>query len=380
MTDELELLRRHRDEPDPPSDERTAVAREALNCAIRREARLAGGAADRTPRRARRRLGWPARTAITAAIAVLVLAAGITLRSGSNTSPALAAPAVLERLAHVAASQSSAVPGPGQYLYTASRSLTGGTTVLPGQVVCNAFFEEYRQNWIASDGEGLFTETDGPPRYLSPQDAANCRFAPAQGGAFVGTSRTWAARGCLSIDPVPLGKLPTNPATLRRRLLTGKVEGGPPGADEAFTQVGDLLRETDASPALRAALYRAAAGLRDVKFLGNVTDKLGRHGLALAIDSHGFRHELIFSPRTAALLGSQDTLIGHAPGIHARRGTVLDWSAYLGERVVDRLPAKPPLPLSPPCVTRGATSRAVPGRPQDSVMVGSAARPALPRR
>jgi hypothetical protein len=183
----------------------------------------------------------------------------------------------------------------------------------------------------------------------------------------------------LSIDPGPLGKLPRNPAALRRRLLTGKVEGGPPGADEAFTQVGDLLRETDASPALRAALYRAAAGLRGVKFLGNVTDKLGRHGLALAIDSHGFRHELIFSARTAALLGSQDTLIGHAPGIHARHGTVLDWSAYLGGRVVDRLPAKPPLPLSPPCVRRGGTSRAVPGRPQDSVMVGSAARPALPR-
>jgi len=49
--------------------------------------------------------------------------------------------------------------------------------------------------------------------------------------------------------------------------LTGKVEGGPPGPAEAFTQVGDLLRETDASPALRAALYSAAAGLAGVKSL-----------------------------------------------------------------------------------------------------------------
>jgi hypothetical protein len=41
-------------------------------------------------------------------------------------------------------------------------------------------------------------------------------------------------------------------------LSAGKIEGGPPGPAENFTQIGDLLRETDASPALRSALYQVA--------------------------------------------------------------------------------------------------------------------------
>lgn len=129
---------------------------------------------------------------------------------------------------------------------------------------------------------------------------------------------------------------------------------------------------------MRAALYRAAAGLPGVRFLGTVSDKLGRGGLALAIAGGGIRHELIFSAQTSALLGSEDILIGRAPGIHAHRGTVLSWSAYLAGRVVDRLPANAPLALSPPCVKGGARFLTVPGRPQDSVIVGTSAR-AAPR-
>jgi hypothetical protein len=190
-------------------------------------------------------------------------------------------------------------------------------------------------------------------------------------GSFAaGTSNTWAAPGCLGIDPVPLGKLPTDPKLLRARLLTGKVEGGPPGPAEAFTQVGDLLRETDASPALRAALYRAAAGLRGVRNLGIVTDQLGRRGIALAIDSAGIRHELIFSTTTSALLGEEGVLVQPSKGLPGKIGSVLYWSDYLPSRVVSRLPAPSPLPLKPTCVKGAATGLKVPGHPQDTVLVG----------
>src|SRR6202043_132700 len=137
---------------------------------------------------------------------------------------------------------------------------------------CQFDFTEYRQNWIAANGEGLFIEQDGPQQ-LAPGMPAACRSRLPQGALPAGVSRTWAAPGCLSISPVPLGHLPRDPAVLRARLLTGKVEGGPRGPAEAFTQVGDLLRETDAPPSLRAALYRAAAGLVGVKSLGTVADK-----------------------------------------------------------------------------------------------------------
>jgi len=370
MTDELDLLRRRRSEPIPPSDQARAAARQSLERAMRREAHAAAGAGRRSSRRSRRRLLPGAALAVV--LAGLAVAVGASLRSGSSTEPALAAGPVLQRLAQVASAQPWAFPGPHEFLYTASHSLTESDTALPGGVYCQLVYREYRQNWMAANGEGLFRETDGPAHYRSQREATACKSAPAQP---VGESDTWAAPGCLSIDPIPLGRLPRNPVSLRARLLTGKVEGGPPGPAEAFTQVGDLLRETDAPPALRAALYRAAAGLPGVGSLGTVTDKLGRPGLALAFDSHGIRHELIFSATTSALLAEQDVLVGSVRGVRAARGSVLQWSAYSAGRIVDRLPVAPPLALTPPCVKGGGTGLSVPGHPQDSVIVGSSVRP-----
>ncbi len=368
MTDELDLLRSHRSEPTPPSDDARAAARRSLERAIRSETHAPGRGVRRRSSRSPRRL--LAGAALAVALAGLAIAVGASVRSSSTTEPALAAGPLLQRLARIASAQPWAVPGPGQYLYTASHSLTGADTELRGGVYCQAVFQQYRQNWVAANGEGLFREIDGPAHYLSRREAAACRSAPAQP---TGESDTWAAPGCLSLSPIPLDRLPRDPAKLRARLLTGKVEGGPPGPAEAFVQVGDLLRETDAPPALRAALYRAAAGLPGVKSLGTVTDKLGRHGLGLAFDSHGTRHELIFSATTSALLAEQDVLVGRAPGVHAALGSVLAWSVHSGGQIVDRLPSASPLALTPPCVRGGGTGLSVPGHPQDSVIVGFSA-------
>ena len=369
MTDDLDVLRLHRGDPAPPSAEARVAARRLLEQAISAEIRAPGaGTSRRRGRRPAKRLLL--RGAVTALLAGALVAAVGILRSGSTTSPALAAGPLLEHLARVAAAQPAAVPGRGQYLYTASSSLTESDTVLPGGAYCRTVFREYRQNWIAANGEGLFREMDGPAHRLSPHEPAACGAVPAQPA---GVSNTWAAPGCLSISPVPLGRLSRDPATLRARLLTGKVEGGPPGPAEAFAQVGDLLRETNAPPALRAALYRAAAGLSGVKSIGVVTDKLGRKGVGLAMDSHGTRHELIFSAATSALLSEQVVAIGKAPGVQAKPGAVLSWSAYTAGRVVDRLPVASPLPLSPACVHGGGTELPISGQPRDRVLVGSSA-------
>jgi hypothetical protein len=371
-TDELDLLRSCRAEPDPPSDETRDAARQALARAMLLEVRAPlGGRAWGARRHRGRRPRPPAIVAAAlAAVALLVPATGV-LRSGTSASPALAAGPLLERLARVAAAQPATVPRPGQYLYSATRSLTGSDVSLPGGLYCQAVYEQYRETWIAANGEGLLRTRNGPVRYRSHREAVACRRVSVQSG---GTSSTWNAPGCMSIDPIPLGRLPEDPGRLRARLLTGKVEGGPPGPGEAFTQVGDLLRETDASPALRAALYRAAAGLAGVRSLGAEVDKLGRRGVGLAFTSHGTRHELIFSATTGKLMAEQDVLVGRAQGVDAPRGTVLDWSVLSGGRVVDRLPAPSPLPLTPPCIQGGGTGLRVPGRPLDSVTVGASAR------
>ena len=229
MTDELDLLRRQRPDPPRPSEVTLAHARSELAEVI-----AAAGSSPSTPAE---RMHAPARTGpggsrgrvarllIAAAVIGLLAAGAALLRSGPSAQPALAAGVVLERLAQVAAKQPRTVPAPGQYLYTESQGLTGADTVLPGGRYCQARFRQHRENWIAADGEGLVRETDGPAHYATAQEAAACGAIPQVSG----TTNSWAAPQCLSIDPIPLAGLPRDPGRLRARLLTGRWRAGRPG-------------------------------------------------------------------------------------------------------------------------------------------------------
>ena len=118
-----------------------------------------------------------------------------------------------------------------------------------------------------------------------------------------------------------------------------------PAAAPDFDDLGSLLQETDARPALRAAVYRAAALIRGVRLLGLVADHSGRRGLGVALQTRQERDELIFNPRTAELLGTTTT--SSIPG-------VAGWTVYRRSRVVDHMPYRPPVTLDPPCQTTGA--------------------------
>ena len=112
------------------------------------------------------------------------------------------------------------------------------------------------------------------------------------------------------------------------------IVGGPPGDAETFTLVGDLLRETYASPAVRAALYEVAADLPGVELVGNVRDASGRPGIAVAYDHDGARNELIFDPETAVMLG-ESTVVTDAGAMGLPVGTVVSSAVYLASGVVD---------------------------------------------
>src|SRR5205085_10637482 len=108
---------------------------------------------------------------------------------------------------------------------------------------------------------------------------------------------------------------------------------------EMFTLVGDTLRETNASPQLRSALYQVAATIPGVELVGTVTDQAGRQGTAVGLTSGGaggpIQHQLIFDPDTSALLFEQTVLEGHASWTDAEPGSVITWSVYLASGVVD---------------------------------------------
>jgi hypothetical protein len=123
-------------------------------------------------------------------------------------------------------------------------------------------------------------------------------------------------------------------------LFARKIEGGPPGPAEDFVQIGDMLRETYAAPALRAAIFKVAEHIAGTRLLGTVTDQAGRSGVAIAhwqrvaalgrVPSGVEESVLIFAPRTSALL-AEETFVTYA---RTHRAVLTSWTDYLKSGVV----------------------------------------------
>ncbi|HEX4109487.1 MAG TPA: CU044_5270 family protein [Solirubrobacteraceae bacterium] len=309
------------------------------------------------PRASRRQLRG---LALGGALAAGGVAAGVLTLSSSPAGPPPAAAAVLHALARVAAVQPAVTaPGPGQYQYTQSEATDTGTYAQAAPsggaaTFCTVQVRDNRQTWIGPDGSGMIVESQSPTGVSTPAGCAAQLPAPPSSTS----SRTWYATGCLSITPTNLSALPIDPTALRAELQSRQIEGGPPGPAEDFAQIGDLLRETDASPALRSALYTIAAGLPGVRSLGTITDQAGRNGVGLAIDSGGAEHVMIFDPQTSALLATQ-TSAADSP---------TSYTVYLRSQVVGSLPAPAPAALTPAC-TNG-TSRTI-QTPAGTLAVGT---------
>jgi hypothetical protein len=319
MIDELDRLQAFRAQVPEPRPEAIRAARAALEDVI----------AAPPPRPSRRRPSRVllVRATLAAGLAGVILTVVSVSGPGAPDAPANATAAVLNRLARVAASQPWAYPKAGQYMYTYSVEAYDDDTILSG-AECVVLSPEHRQIWIGPDGSGMIRESFGRGTFTS---AADRRVCAAHG--LLGTTaphpatNQWFGRRGLSDGPTNEQKLPTDATRLRWLIMSGRVDGGPHTDAEAFVRIGDLLRETDASPKLRAALYRVAGTIPGVRALGPTRDHRGRLGIGLAYGNE----TLIFNPRTAALMGET---------YRDAQGRVVEWAVYLVSRVVDRIPYK----------------------------------------
>jgi hypothetical protein len=355
MTDELTRLKAHRADVQPPTADCWRNARSALTDAIdlavaqksathRDSHRLAVWRVSR-PRR------WMLRAGIAVAVAIAAVVLTAVLRPGSPASPQPAsAKRLIAQLEAVAASQPpdplTHNVGPGSYRYVHTQSTDADVF---GK--CTLLVQKHRETWIARDRSGLQLDTAVNPIPASSADRAAC--APVLASPSVqktfGMSEELFGRGCgPSYHPLDPRKLPSDPAASVRKLETVSLQygtpfGGPPasGPGAAFTQIGDLLRNTGASPALRTALYRLVALLPGVRSLGQTTDSAGRQGVALALVDHGLRHTLIFDPKTAALLGELESIANSHSGFLGPVGTVIEDEAYWPITIVHSLPHLP---------------------------------------
>lgn len=254
---------------------------------------------------------------------------------------------VLTALAGAAAKQPSVrPPGPGQYQYTDSVSRTLGELTQYRRPFWVSYLQT-RQIWIGWNGSGRLAEASSDPRFVTPHDRAAWIADGRPRLPASGKFDQRFGRSGLALGPVNEWKLPTNPARLGALLRKRAIEGGPPGPREDFVQVGDLLRETDAPPALRAALFKVAATIPGVRVLGRITDRLGRTGIVVAYAErppagkyagmYGL-DELIFAPQTSALLDEQTVLVN----TRAHTRAITSWTAYIATGVVDSVTAVAP--------------------------------------
>jgi hypothetical protein len=309
---ELDLLRSLPFELSTPSGETSARAREQLLRHIGRRGFV----------RRRRLIVSVAGLAVAIAVAALV---GVDTHGHGSASAAT----VLRRAAEVARNQPAPTRlAPGQFRYTKSR-----IAYLSGGKGWQALSPGVRELWVGPSTARLH-EVWGKPKFLSAADRAG-----------------WIAAGRPQVNPPedtadfppprPLD-LPENPAVLYLKLQLRAAGHGDGLGPEMFTLVGDALREGDASPALRAALYEVAARIPGVELVGPAVDRVGRHGVAVAYVDPKIheRHELIFDPKTSALLGEEYVqLDGNSYRYPA--GTLTGYATYVSSAVVDKLGAKP---------------------------------------
>jgi hypothetical protein len=275
----------------------------------------------------RRRLRFAAPIGVSAAVAVAVIVAivlgpsSLGLRHGSAayaaTPPVLhyggqqevpAAP-LLAKLADQAANQLSGVPDRFQYLKLQSWSLF---TRVDGVKVTSKVVPSTTESWIAADGSG--------------------RQVIRVGGKV--KDQLYAAGQFPRMYDVRL--LSTDPTVLVGQLALGHPPANGPA--EVVVAVTDLWKQQAPSPSLQGALLRVLAATPGLTSPGQVTDRGGRKGVAVSIQSAytglPTTYTMILDPSTGALLDYEEVLTTSAGKLNVRIPAVVGYSLWVAHGFV----------------------------------------------
>jgi hypothetical protein len=268
------------------------------------------------PRRRRRWLIAAAAAALVGAVAFLAI--------DVSPSPEVVTPAAAAlRDAADAARAQGGIP-PGKYLYVRSNnaSLAIGA-VDPSDAdryldCCEVLVPHVRELWLGDEpgdarlrerrvGELEFLSQEEHERWIElgrPELEAKTPFS----GVLVGLPPQWYDG--------PLD-LPVDADAIYEQFVEDAERSTPDPSipvdvhlsRSLFQHFSDVLREARATPEQRGAAYEALARVPGLTLIGEVTDRLGRPGVGIALDildnePSGFlyRYVLVFDPKTAELL------------------------------------------------------------------------------
>jgi hypothetical protein len=297
---------------------RLPTIKEHLMTEIRTDQPAAHHAA-RAPRRSR--AVWTvAGAGLLAAAAAAATVLGLAGPSG-NTGGHNAAVTLLSAVAKKAASVPVVEVTDNQFMYVKTEGSSGRPYGQPAPSQLDK-----RQTWtpVADLCRPGLVKNDGVPLRIlrnSSDLAANGQHLKCP---YLGTLNDPSYR--------LLQKLPTDPSALLNLIYKQTAGAGQSPDQEAFTTIGDLLRDSIAPPAVSAALFRAAALISGVTVVPNAVDATGRSGVAVSFAFDGEQSEWIFDKQTLQMLGELDFV----------NGTLTAKSAIITRGFVDHLGQVPP--------------------------------------
>lgn len=186
----------------------------------------------------------------------------------------------------------------------------------------------HRDIWISHYGNGVLHD-DGVSS--GPMDLGKASFE----------GLSWEQLYALPTDPAKLQSVLQ--AKFTQRFDSDANPTPSPGtvtqSAELFVVVGDLLRESPASPALREALYDVAANIPGVVVKGDYTDALGRTGTAVERDGEILVIDTSNGQLLADIYGDPNASESCAPSTPSAKGVSACSSGGVGYTYVMQGPA-----------------------------------------
>lgn len=242
-----------------------------------------------------------------------------------------------DRLAELAAAaqRSEAVPGTGEYAHLRWQSWSLSTRI-NGSQVTSAVIPEIWESWRAPDNSGRLIVSYGPPEFATDEDRRTWESQGSPGSEVDSQVTDFEPGQFVAMWP---DRPPHDPDELRQWLAIGHpVENGPV---ETIAAVTDLLREQVVGPEVRASLLQILSELPDIRYAGDVTDRVGRVGSAFFIDSDRSglptRYVLIIDSE-GRFLGYEQILTRTAGKLGVSIPAVIGYEMYLVAEFTDLPP------------------------------------------
>jgi len=275
----------------------------------------------------------------TAAIALVGVAlGGLLLRPAGDAAHA----ATPDRLVVVASVAAAGLPADGD-AESVLNAIATRAAVLPDDTGSGRYARMDSESWA------LWTRVDGERVTSEVVPVRTTVWTAADGSGRLVSRRDGPGRDADSTDKTlaagerhfmwPLGSLSTDEAELAHQLEESHPVGNGPA--ERLVAVTDLVREQPLAPQVRAAVLRYLARTPGLTVDGIVTDRAGRRGLAVHLDTtmSGLpeRRTLIIDPDDGRVLGAETLLTKSAGALEVSVPSVISYTTFRSARYTDDL-------------------------------------------